>query len=98
MADLREWRGPKVPFFGHLAPTNAFPAMLAVSLGKPVFVAHVMRESGVHFKIRMEEVEVAQTGDREADILATTTNIQAALERNIRARPGEWMWSLGRWA
>ena len=97
MADLRERRGPSVPFFGHPAPSNAFPAMLAVTLDKPVFVAQVMREENVRFTIRLEEIDVVRTGDREADIIATTARIQAALERNIRARPGEWMWAHGRW-
>ena len=97
MADLRERRGPKVPFFGRLAPSNPFPAMLAVTLNKPVFIAHVQREAGVRFKIRVDEIQVAQSGDREADILETTARIQLALENNIRSRPGEWMWSLGRW-
>jgi KDO2-lipid IV(A) lauroyltransferase len=97
MADLRERRGPKVPFFGHPAPSNPFPAMIAVTLNKPVFIAHVMREPGVRFKIAVSEIEVAHSGDRDADILETTARIQAALEKNIRMRPGEWMWSLARW-
>ncbi len=97
MADLREHRGVKVPFFGHPAPSNPFPAMMAVSLNKPIFIAHVMREHGVRFKIKVTEIEVARSGNRDADILETTTRIQAALENNIRERPSEWMWSLGRW-
>lgn len=97
MADLREHRGVKVPFFGHPAPSNPFPAMIAVSLNKPIFIAHVMREPGVRFKIKVSEIEVAKSGDRDADILETTARIQAALEMNIRERPNEWMWSLGRW-
>jgi KDO2-lipid IV(A) lauroyltransferase len=97
MADLREHRGVKVPFFGQPAPSNPFPAMIAVSLNKPIFIAHVMREKGVRFKIRVSEIEVMRSGDRDADILETTTRIQAALEQNIRERPHEWMWSIGRW-
>jgi len=97
MADLRERGGIKVPFFGRLAPSNAFPAYLAVTLKKPVFVAHVMRDPGVRFRIRLEEIDVSTTGDRDANVLATTAAIQAALERNIRSRPGEWMWAHGRW-
>ena len=97
MADLRERRGTKVPFFGHPAPSNPFPAIIAVTLNKPIFIAHVLREPGVRFKIKVSEVEVAQSGNRDADILETTARIQAALEKNIRARPGEWMWSIARW-
>ena len=98
MADLRELTGLKVPFFGRPAASNPFPAMLAVTLDKPVFVAHVMREPGVRFHIRLEEVTVSRTGQREDDILATTADIQAIIEKNIRARPGEWMWSHRRWS
>ena len=98
MADLRELTGLKVPFFGRPAASNPFPAMLAVTLDKPVFVAHVMREPGVRFHIRLEEVTVSRTGQRENDILATTAAIQAIIEKNIRARPGEWMWSHRRWS
>ncbi len=98
MADLRELTGIKVPFFGRPAASNPFPAMLAVTLDKPVFVAHVMREPNVHFHIRLEEVAVSRTGNREDDILVTTAAIQAIIEKNIRTRPGEWMWSHRRWS
>ena len=97
MADLLERRAAKVPFFGHPAPSNPFPAMIAVTLNKPIFIAHVMREPGVRFNVRVSEIDVARSGDRDADILETTARIQAALEKNIRLRPGEWMWSLSRW-
>jgi KDO2-lipid IV(A) lauroyltransferase len=60
-------------------------------------VAHVLREKDANFRIKLEEVPVVRTGDREADVIATTANLQAALERNIRERPGEWMWGHRRW-
>ena len=97
MADLRENRGVRVPFFGREAASTPFPAMVALSFDKPLFVAHVLREKDAHFRIQLEEVPVVRTGDREADVIATTANLQAALERNIRERPGEWMWGHRRW-
>ncbi len=97
MADLRERRGVKVPFFGHEAASTPFPALLAVSLGKKLVLGEVIREPGVRFRVRLDEVEVANTGDREADILATTANLQRKIEGYVRARPGQWMWGHRRW-
>jgi KDO2-lipid IV(A) lauroyltransferase len=97
MADLRENRGVRVPFFGLEAPSTPFPAMLAVTLGKKLVLGEVIREPGVRFKVRIDEVEVVRTGNREADILATTANLQRKIEGYVRARPGQWMWGHRRW-
>lgn len=97
MADLRETRGVKVPFFGRPAPSTPFPALIAVTQNKPLFAAQVIREPGVRFRISMRPVEVSRTGDREADIAATTARLQAMFEGSIRARPDQWMWGHKRW-
>jgi len=97
MADLRENRGVKVPFFGREAASTPFPAMLAVTLGKKLLLGEVIREPGVRFRIRVEEVDVSRTSDREADIVATTANLQRRIEHHVRARPGQWMWGHRRW-
>ena len=97
MADLRENKGVRVPFFGVPAPSTPFPAILAVTLGKKLVLGEVIREKGVRFRVRIDEVEVVRTGDREADILATTANLQRKIEGYVRARPGQWMWGHRRW-
>jgi KDO2-lipid IV(A) lauroyltransferase len=97
MADLRENKGVRVPFFGVPAPSTPFPAMLAVTLGKKLVLGEVIREQGVRFRVRIDEVEVVRTGDRDADILATTANLQRKIEGYVRARPGQWMWGHRRW-
>lgn len=97
MADLRENKGVRVPFFGVPAPSTPFPAMLAVTLGKKLVLGEVIREKGVRFRVHIDEVEVVRTGDREADILATTANLQRKIEGYVRARPGQWMWGHRRW-
>lgn len=97
MADLRENRGVRVPFFGHDAPSTPFPAMLAVTLGKKLVLGEVIREPGVRFRVRIDEVDVVRTGNRDADILATTANLQRKIEGYVRARPGQWMWGHRRW-
>lgn len=97
MADLRETTGVKVPFFGRPAPSTPFPALIAVTQDKPLFAARVIRDPGVRFRISMRPVEVQRTGDREADIEATTARLQAIFEETIRAIPEQWMWGHKRW-
>jgi KDO2-lipid IV(A) lauroyltransferase len=97
MADLRETRGVKVPFFGRPAPSTPFPALIAVSQNKPLFAAQVIRDPGVRFRISMRPVEVPRTGDREADIAGATANLQAMFEDSIRRHPDQWMWGHRRW-
>jgi KDO2-lipid IV(A) lauroyltransferase len=97
MADLRETRGVKVPFFGRPAPSTPFPALIAVTQNKALFAAQVVREPGVRFRIAVRPVDVQRTGDRDADIAATTANMQAMFETSIRERPEQWMWGHKRW-
>ena len=56
-----------------------------------------MREPGVRFRLGVERVEVPKTNDRDADVLAATTNLHAAFERTIRDKPEQWMWAHRRW-
>ena len=97
LVDLRESSGIAVDFFGHQAPSTAFPAKLARLLDMPIFVVILMRLPGVRFRFRIERIEVMQSDDRNADVLATTSAIHARLERAIRAHPQQWMWAHRRW-
>lgn len=97
LADQRHVRGVEVPFFGHPAPSNTFPAMLARHLNVPLIAARALREDNVRFKIEALEIEVPQTSDKDADIRATTAYIQAQFEAWIRERPDQWMWAHRRW-
>ena len=97
MADLRETKGVSVPFFGRPAPSTPFPALIAVTQNKALFAARVVREPGVRFRIRVLPVDVVRTGDRDADIAATTANLQAMFETYIRDYPDQWMWGHRRW-
>jgi Kdo2-lipid IVA lauroyltransferase/acyltransferase len=97
LSDQREGRGILAPFFGRPAPSTPFPAMIARSVDIPLYVARVKRLPGVRFSIAVEEVPVARTQDRDADIAATTRLIQAAFERMVREAPEQWMWAHRRW-
>jgi len=97
LADLREHSGIKVPFFGREAPSTPFPALMARTLGLPLFAGRVVREPGVRFRLSVEKIEFPVTDDKDADILAATASLQAAFERSIREKPEQWMWAHQRW-
>ncbi|HLW92903.1 MAG TPA: lauroyl acyltransferase, partial [Roseiarcus sp.] len=98
LADQRESRGLPVPFFGRPAPSTPFPALIAATHDLPLYAFRVKRENGVRFSIKTEPVAVQRSGDRNADVAATTAALQATYERFIREAPEQWMWAHRRWA
>jgi KDO2-lipid IV(A) lauroyltransferase len=97
LADQRDSRGIAAPFFGRPASSTLFPATVARSVGAPLYVLRVKRLNDARFSIRVAEVTVPKTADRDADIAAATRNLQAAFELMIREAPGQWMWAHRRW-
>lgn len=98
MADLRDLAGVRVPFFGQLAPSTPFPALLARGRGVPLFAGAIFRVQGATFHAEMVEIPVTKSADREADITETTARMQSTFEAFIRKSPGQWMWGHRRWA
>jgi Kdo2-lipid IVA lauroyltransferase/acyltransferase len=97
LADQRDFRGPRVSFFGTPAPSTPFPAMVARSLGLRLYAGEIIRKPNVRFEIRLVEIPVPQTQDRDDDIFVATAALQAEFERSIRREPEQWMWSHRRW-
>lgn len=97
LADLRDDRGAKVPFFGHPARSNAFPALLARTAGLPLYAGAAFRQSNVRFVIRAERVPIPHTSDRVADAIAGTAALQKQFEAFIREAPEQWMWAHRKW-
>jgi len=97
LADQRKAHGLDIAFFGHPAPTNPFPAMIARVLDVPLVAARTIRTGGARFRIEIEEVPVPRTDDRSADVLAATKALHAIFERWIREHPDHWMWAQKRW-
>jgi KDO2-lipid IV(A) lauroyltransferase len=98
LADLADWKGVQVPFFGHPVWASTVPAMLARRVGARLWIGRCVRigkES--RFKILMREVKVPRTDDANEDIRRITAEVQEQFEIWIRENPEQWMWSNKRW-
>lgn len=86
-----------VPFFGRPAKTPRGPAVFAIRFDAPiVFVAAVRQPSG-RYRLVAEEIPVARSGDRDADVETTVAAFTAALERLVRRYPDQYFWQHRRW-
>jgi len=91
--------GVFVPFFGTRACTISGPAIMAMRAGAAISPAFCIWDSKlnkyrfVHGKV----LEPSQTGDRKADIAATTAAYTAEIEKLIRRYPDQWLWIHKRW-
>ena len=98
VADLREKRGVEVEFFGQPAFATPLPAMLARLSGRPLLAGVVVRENGVHFRAKIERIDVPHSDDRNRDIQIATQRLHDMFERWIRENPEQWMWTHRKWA
>jgi KDO2-lipid IV(A) lauroyltransferase len=98
LADLAEWKGVQVPFFGHMMSATTAPAWLARRAGASLWVGRVIRiGKQSRFKIAMKELKVPRTDRPDEDIKELTASIQRQFEAWIREHPEQWMWSNKRW-
>ncbi len=96
--DIRDVPGVFVPFFGRLAWTPSGAATLALRLDCPVVPAfiHRRRDQAHHVVVHPPLVLPAE-GSKEDRVAAVTTAATAAIERQIRAHPEQWVWMHRRW-
>jgi Kdo2-lipid IVA lauroyltransferase/acyltransferase len=98
MNDQKFSEGPEVVFFGQ--PVNAAPgpSRLALRFGTVIQPMSVVRLPGVRFRVTAHEpIELAQTGDRQADIRAGVQAITTFIEDRVREHPVDWFWVHKRW-
>lgn len=90
--------GIAVDFFGRPAMTAPALAALALRFRCPVIPGHAQRIAPARLRFVVDPpLELPDTGDRAADIAALTREVNATLERWIRARPENWLWLHRRW-
>ena len=90
--------GIEAPFMGRPAMTAPAAARLALKFNLPVVPVSIERKDGAHFHVTIcEPIDFEPEGANSEDVLALTTLINGELEKQIRARPGQWLWLHRRW-
>ena len=91
--------GVYVPFFGRFASTLPTAARIARRTGSAIVPVTCYRLPGrTRHNLRVgPEVEQADTGDEERDVLVTTRRCNRALEQAILEHPAQWLWRHRRW-
>lgn len=98
LCDQKLREGIDVPFFGYPAKTAPAIATLALKMNLPIYPGRVVREKGCHFRIDVfPAIPLPHTKDKEADVLAVMTHINAIIEDWIRENPSQWLWIHRRW-
>lgn len=86
-----------VPFFGRPAKTPRGPAVLAMRFNAPIVFGAAMLQPSGKYRFIAEEIEVVNTGNRDADVEATVENFTRSLERLVRQYPDQYFWQHRRW-
>ena len=95
--DVDSVEGVFVNFFGRSAYTPIGPAVLASVSGAQLVPVFIVREGFKHRFIVEEPIELTDTGNKEADILANTQKWSNVVEAYIRKYPDQWVWMHRRW-
>lgn len=98
LVDQKTYEGVPVAYFGREALTTSAPASLSLKMGSVLLPTSCTRTHGAHFRVKIgAPLEFAPTGDSDADTLALTAKITAAVEAMVRKDPAQWLWIHRRW-
>jgi len=98
LVDQKYNEGPEVEFFGE--PVNASPgaARLARKFGTVMLPLSVVRLNGARFRVTAHEpIAIADSGDKNADILEGIQAANRFVEDRVRENPVDWFWVHKRW-
>jgi heptosyltransferase II len=86
-------QGVWIPFFGKLASTTSFPALLARKTHTDILCLTVATVDVARWKVQVSGIiETKNISTEEATLRAT-----ANLEQQIRKNPSDWFWLHNRW-
>jgi len=97
--NVQEKDGVFVPFFGIPACTTGGVALLAKRTNAMIVPMCTVWDAALG-KYRVKHgkiIEPASTGDRHRDVIETTAEMTAAMEKFVRAYPAQWLWIHKRW-
>jgi KDO2-lipid IV(A) lauroyltransferase len=98
LVDQKTYEGVPVAYFGREALTTSAPASLSLKMGSVLLPTSCTRTHGAHFRVKIgAPLEFTPTGDSDADTLALTAKITAAVEAMVRKDPAQWLWIHRRW-
>jgi Kdo2-lipid IVA lauroyltransferase/acyltransferase len=98
MNDQKFNEGIGVPFFGHEAMTAPGPTRLAMKYDVPIVPVSTVRTGPARFRVTIHDpIEIARTGDDNADLAETVGRICHFVEARVRENPGQWFWQHRRW-
>ena len=92
-------QGAILPFLGAPASQHTVAGTLARRVGAVVVPVYLVRLPGrLRFHMLVEPaLQVDQTLPEEQAVLQVTRLLSESLERQVRARPDQWMWLHDRW-
>jgi KDO2-lipid IV(A) lauroyltransferase len=96
---VRPGQGIVLPFLGHPALVTPLPASVALRTGAPAVPIVAWPEPGGRYRVELgEPILPPSSGERDEEaVAALTTAYLAALERDIRRHPEQWLWMHRRW-
>jgi Kdo2-lipid IVA lauroyltransferase/acyltransferase len=97
--DIDKMEGVFVPFFGRPAYTPKGPVVLAQAARAalvPVFIPWIEDEHRYRLIVK-PPVDLADTGDREQDVVENTLRWSRVFEAVIAEHPDQWPWIHRRW-
>jgi KDO2-lipid IV(A) lauroyltransferase len=96
---VRPGQGIVLPFLGHPALVTPLPASVALRQGTPAVSIVAWPQPGGRYRVELgEPILPPDGGERDDDVVAElTTRYLAALERDIRRQPEQWLWMHRRW-
>lgn len=91
-------RGVFVDFFGKKANTPSGPLQIARKYGASVVPMFMHLESDLTYHLEcFKPLVLAETGDKNQDILADALQCNTIYEQVIRRHPEQWAWMHRRW-
>jgi len=98
LPDQNESGGVFVDFFGRPAATATGPAVLSLRSGAPIVPAFCARVGDDAYSATVyPPIAFDPTGDEDKDVQELTALLTAAIEREVRRNPSQWLWLHDRW-